>query len=277
MGKIDSGSQLRAVNSVRGSGKVDRLVERAWREARRAGSVAAEKVSMRVARMIVRQVRDQNLDPGTPLPSEVQMASSYNAGRSSIREALRILEVQGLITIKTGPGGGPSIIEPTTADTGKMLSLHMNMRGCTFGELGKARLEIDPILAFHAAQNASPTSIERMRDVVEMARLVSSSNNAEWARIASMFNSVIAAASGNSVLALVSGTLRAIYAERITSLTYTAKMRDDAISRYRAIIDAIEKRDCKAAQKNMFDLINNSLNQMVKRHPEILDDVVDWH
>lgn len=256
--------------------RVNQLVNRAWKEARKGAVASQEKIAMRIARDIVRKIGSEEISSGDPLPSEVDMATSYNVGRTSIREALRILEVQGLVSIRTGPGGGPIVTDPTTADAGRMLSLHMNVRGCTFAEVAKARLQLDPLLAAQAADNATPDLIERLRDIVEMMELIQPNNNASWARTASMFNTVVAAMSGNGALALISSSLRAIYAERIGHIQYTPKMRQNALGFYRKIIEALASRDGAAAEKHTFSLIDGSLKQMGKNYPEILESPVDW-
>lgn len=258
------------------SSSIDALVNRAWREARVGAVATSEKLAMSISRDIVRQIGDGRLVPGSLLASEADMAATYSVGRTSVREALRLLEVQGLINIRTGPGGGPTVVEPTTADAGRMLSLHMNVRGCTFGDVAHARLEIDPVLAGLAAENATANGIERLRDIVQVMEGISLGRNAEWARIASMFNAILAAMAGNSVLALMSSALRAIYAERISHIEYTAKMRKTAIAQYCRIIDAIGENNAKKARDSSFDLINNSLTQMKKHHPDILEALVDW-
>lgn len=231
---------------------------------------------MLIARDIVRQIGSEQVSTGDPLPSELDMANSYNVGRTTIREALRILEVQGLISIRTGPGGGPIVTDPTTADAGRMLSLHMNVRSCTFSELASTRLLLDPLLAKQAAENANSELVERLRDIVEMMELIQLNNNASWARTASMFNAIVAAMSGNGVLALISSSLRAIYAERIGNIQYTTKMRQNALGFYRKIIDAIASGDGASAERHTFALISESLKQMRKNYPDILDSVVDW-
>jgi len=255
---------------------LDAQVNRAWREARGVAVATSEKLAMSIARDIVRQIGDGRLMAGSPLASEAEMATTYSVGRTSVREALRLLEVQGLINIRTGPGGGPTVMESTTADAGRMLSLHMNVRGCTFGELAQARLEIDPILAGLAAENATANGIERLKDIVETMEGIPLGRNAEWARTASMFNGIIAAMAGNSVLALLSSALRAIYAERISQINYTAKMRKNAIVQYRQIIDAVSENNVENARQGSFGLINASLKQMNKLYPEILESTVDW-
>ena len=52
----------------------------------------------------MRRIRAEKLQPGSLLPSEAVMLKEYGVGRASLREALRVLEVNGLITVKPGPG-----------------------------------------------------------------------------------------------------------------------------------------------------------------------------
>ena len=63
------------------------------------------------------------------------MIEEYGVGRAFVREALRILEVQGLISIKAGPGGGPVVAEVSTRDFGRMSTLYFQVGGMTFREL----------------------------------------------------------------------------------------------------------------------------------------------
>ena len=80
---------------------------------------------------IVRDVVTRKLQPGTLLSSEAQMLEDYGVGRGSLREALRILEVHGLITMKPGRNGGPMVIEVGSRDYGRMSSLFFHLGGVT--------------------------------------------------------------------------------------------------------------------------------------------------
>jgi GntR family transcriptional regulator, transcriptional repressor for pyruvate dehydrogenase complex len=82
----------------------------------------ADKVSEVVARAIVHDIVTGGLEQGATLPSEAVMLSRFGVGRASLREALRILEVHGLITIKPGPGGGPIVAAPTSRSFGRIAS-----------------------------------------------------------------------------------------------------------------------------------------------------------
>ena len=94
------------------------------------GHRRTEKLSEVLAREIVRDLRD--LEPSTMLPPEAVMLDKYRVGRASLREALRLLEVQGLIVIRPGPGGGPMVAQADSVHYGRMSSLYYHMVGATY-------------------------------------------------------------------------------------------------------------------------------------------------
>src|SRR3954452_15685314 len=67
--------------------------------------VRSMKTSERVAMDVVRDIVEQRLQPGDRLAGEAAMLDRYGPSRASVREALRLLEVQGLISLKPGPRG----------------------------------------------------------------------------------------------------------------------------------------------------------------------------
>src|SRR5262249_10529585 len=85
--------------------------------------------------------------------SEREMLEEYAASRESIREALRLLEVQGLVSIRRGPGGGPSVCTVDPANLGRISTLYYHMAGATYRELLEAWIVSESILSGRAARN----------------------------------------------------------------------------------------------------------------------------
>ena len=119
-----------------------------------------EKVAEVVAREIVHDIVRRNLKPGTKLPPESEMLATYQLGRASLREALRILEVQGLIVIRPGRGGGPVVANFSSRDFGRMSTLHFHVGRATFRDLVQARMVMEPVMAGLAAQRADDVAKE---------------------------------------------------------------------------------------------------------------------
>jgi DNA-binding FadR family transcriptional regulator len=106
-----------------------------------------------VARDLVRDIVLQGRQPGDTLASESEMLEEYGASRESVREALRLLEVQGLVTIRRGAGGGPSVCTVDPANLGRVSTLYYQMAGATYRELLEAWIVSQSVLAARAARN----------------------------------------------------------------------------------------------------------------------------
>jgi GntR family transcriptional repressor for pyruvate dehydrogenase complex len=115
------------------------------------GKRRIEKISETLARDILHDILDRGLTTGARLPSEAELVASYGVGKSSLREALRLLEVNGVITIKTGPTGGPIVAESSPVEFAKMSVFYFRSTRVTFGELIEARIMMESMMAGLAA------------------------------------------------------------------------------------------------------------------------------
>lgn len=111
------------------------------------------KTSETVARDIVHSVVTGGLGQGDSLPSEARMLEQYGVSRESLREGLRLLEAQGLITLRRGPGGGPVVGAVDPANLGRASTLYYHLVGATYGELFEAWAVAEGYLAERAARN----------------------------------------------------------------------------------------------------------------------------
>src|ERR1700719_833296 len=127
--------------------KPDRSI--AYRDVARRASKTSEIVALEIVRNIVAQ----NLKPGDRLPLEAEMLVQYRVSRSSLREALRLLEVQGLIAIRPGPGSGTVVGRVFPANLARTLTLYLHMAGSTYNQLLDAWIATEPVLAKLAALN----------------------------------------------------------------------------------------------------------------------------
>ena len=117
------------------------------------GLTRPPKTSETVARAITRDIIRDGRQPGDPLPSEATMLAHYDVSRESLREALRLLEVQGLVAIRRGPGGGPTVCTVDPANLGRVSTLYYHLAGATYRELWEAWILAETILAERAAAN----------------------------------------------------------------------------------------------------------------------------
>jgi DNA-binding FadR family transcriptional regulator len=120
-----------------------------------------DKIAEVVARDLIHDLVSRNCRPGDSLDSEQAMLAHYGVSRESLREALRLLEVQGLITIRRGPGGGAFVGTVNPSNLGRTASLYYHLAGATYRELFEAWALGEAMLARLAASN--PEAMLRRR------------------------------------------------------------------------------------------------------------------
>jgi GntR family transcriptional repressor for pyruvate dehydrogenase complex len=174
----------------------------------------AVKTAERIAAALVADIVNQRLEPGDRLPNEAAMVERFKVGRGSLREALRVLEVHGLISLRSGPGGGPVIVAVHPRDVARTFSLYLHLSGATIRELTGARLFVEPMVARLAAETRDPDDMNRLREAIEYeesiplgdARYIDAGNN---------FHYVLATMTGNRVIDLLATALKELYTTRV--------------------------------------------------------------
>ena len=234
-----------------------------------------EKVAESVAREIVQDIRRNNLEAGATLPPESAMLERFGVGRGSLREALRILEVNGLVVLKPGPRGGPVVAPFDPAHFGQMMTLHLQALGTTYRQLLDSRVEYEAVLARKAAEREGDDAAVIMRAAMTGEPGVANDDTL-YSAATGGFHSAVGLASGNPVLALAADAIYAIWSVRVTRVLYPPDQRDDVLRDHAAIAKAIEKRDPKRAERLMREHMERYKEYCEERYPARMDDLVDW-
>ncbi len=230
------------------------------------------KVAEALAHEIVHEIVSRKLPPGTLLSSEAQMLEDYGVGRGSLREALRILEVHGLITMKPGRNGGPMVIEVGSRDYGRMSSLFFHIGGVTFRTLVEARLALEPMMARLAAERRGQELVGALADPVS----TEVEDDAEYFDATTDFHKTVAAMSGNPVLNLMSSSLEEIFRDQVSGLLSPKDERRHVLEVHAAIADAIAAGEAEAAEKLMREHMQEYADWVYSGHPQLIDAVINW-
>jgi DNA-binding FadR family transcriptional regulator len=237
----------------------------------------SDKISEIIARQIVRDIASQRYPPGTMLPPEAVMLERLRVGRASLREALRILEVYGLITIKPGPGGGPLVQQVTARQFARASTFYFHLHGATVRDLLEARRAIEPMMARLAATTASPEGLERLKAAVSDTRQAKDEADLSlWRRSTGEFHSLVAGASGNHILDLFGHSLKELYSERLEERVVGKGDRATVIAEHSAIATAILKRRPAEAERLMAEHMETFTSLTMHFVSGLLDDVLDW-
>jgi DNA-binding FadR family transcriptional regulator len=242
----------------------------AWLDIPRSG-----KISEKIARDILDDIVARDLPPGTMLASEAVMLERYGVGRASLREALRILEIHGLIKIKPGPRGGPVVAEVTSSDFGRSATFYFHAVGARFEDLLAARLAIEPMMARLAAKNLTADGADELRRTLVDHERDATRPAGSWGRTGAGFHVVVNGLSGNAVLDLLCRSLLDIHAER-TQTQFPVSERGDVRRAHERIAQAILDGDADAAEDRMRRHVQSQITHVKQTRPEMLQELIDW-
>jgi DNA-binding FadR family transcriptional regulator len=252
------------------------------------GRRRTEKLSEVLAREIVKDLR--GLAPGTKLPPEGKLVERYHVGRASLREALRLLEVQGLIVIRPGPGGGPMVAQVDSSHFGRMSSLYFHMKDATYRDIFDARLVLEPIVAGLVAEGRDPEYMQTIDEYLERSRTarpwspesarprmpIDDAEHSEQARRAAGFHAMIMSMSGNPVIDLIARSLQDIVIDRVTASIFDAEDHDEIEDVHHLIARTIRDGHPARAEQLMREHMQDYVQSMLRRQPAVLDEVVCW-
>lgn len=222
--------------------------------------IAAPRLYQRIAEELDRLIADGTFRAGQRLPAERELARSLQVSRSSLREALGLLEMRGRVAIRVGAGAFVSDASARRAvDAGRA-------EIAPFDVLRTRRL-VEVEAAGLAARHATPVQLQALSEA--FARLAADMRaNRMQSPADREFHLCIAAASGNGALALVIERLwdeggRPLSA-RIEELFVTRGRKRDNIAEHRAVLDAIRARDPAAARRAMRTHLVNAERQRMR-------------
>lgn len=245
------------------------------RRTRRAGATrgAGKRAAVETASKIAREIRRQQLRPGTKLESEQKMVERLGVARATVREALRLLEVQGALRMKTGAGGGPVVDVPGPEHLASVLSLQLQFAEASFRSVLDARRAIYPTLAAKAAEHATHTQIHAMKRSVERMHTVLDDVEALKQEIRG-FHQLVADASGNTVLGLIVSALHRL-SER-APVEIDEKQRREAVAATERELDAIQRGEPEQARLVTERSMAAALRYLEKTSPAALAQPVAW-
>ena len=244
-------------------------------DARGRGTQRGAKVSESVAREILEDVVARGLPPGTKLPPEAQMLETFRVGRASLREALRILEVHGLIRVRPGPGGGPVLADVDAADFGRTATFFFHARRARVHDLLEARLVLEPLMARLAAERVTAEVRDLLRANLASAELFLDDPGPRWGQLAGEFHALVTGLSGNPVLDLLAGSLNAIHTDRVRPM-FPVGGRDGVLRAHRRIAESIMDGDADRAEQLTWSHVQDLVARLAILDPTIPDTLIDW-
>ncbi|MFA7587942.1 MAG: FCD domain-containing protein [Novosphingobium sp.] len=221
------------------------------------------KRAERVAHEVVRRIVERGMVQGDKLPLEAEMLVEYGVSRSSLREALRLLEVQGLISIRPGPGSGTEVGTISPANLASTLSLYLMMARANLGQLLDAWLMVETLLARLAASSPDRNKVHAL-----IAPFASGASERDYELQAGLeFHDCVAELADNPLLTIILGAVGYLVTEQVRIRVPEFELSDVTIDRHTAIADAILAGDAETAANIMHQHLLEATEEISARIP----------
>ena len=246
------------------SPKTDALVAadalKTWVE-QREPAVRKPRLADLVAAEIREDILHGRLTDGSPLPNQDWLSQRFGVSKASLREALRILESEHLVTVRQGRNGGVIVHAPSRSAAEYTLGLILQANVVKMGDLADALREIEPICTALCAQQADrKTFLPELWACVENIERDVAAPAAVYDVIELSLHEAIARHCGNATMVEVAGVLRALWAsQRPRTLAIaeekgigpSKKLREGSAIAHRRIVELIEAGDADVAAASM--------------------------
>jgi GntR family transcriptional regulator, transcriptional repressor for pyruvate dehydrogenase complex len=208
------------------------------------------KTGATVAAGIRRRIAIGDLAVGEHLPPEEELTETFGIARPTLREAFRILESQGLISIRRGRGGGATVTMPDLEQLAEPFAVLLQLRHTTVHDLAQARSLMEPQLAARLALSHTDDDVALLRAAVGRASsAVDAHDGTAFGSAAAEFHQALIERGGNTTLSVIAELLRRLVVGRYVdaALQVDQALMRRAVSSYTKLVDLIERGDARGA------------------------------
>lgn len=234
------------------------------------------KTAEAFARDLVREIVNQGLSTGDKLPSEAAMLEQFGLSRESLREGLRLLEVQGLISLRRGPGGGPIVGHLDPASLGRTSTLFYHLAGGTYAELLESWVVTEALLAERAARNDDRAAVRAAMEPYLATPEEHDEGIREFVLDHTHFHSVLASLATNRVLEVMLQTIGQIVTHHVLGHADPRNDRETIEADHLAVAKAVVAGAPQKAARAMEQHIETMIETFKDHLGAQLNDFIDW-
>ncbi len=220
----------------------------------RFDSIKQPKAAQRVAERIRGAIRTGELRDGDRLPPERALIEQFGFSRAIVREALRMLEEEGLISLRAGRNGGAIIRNPGTERLASAFDMLLRLQRTSQADFYEARRLLEPLLIRLAIERATEADIAALRRCLEPQQ--------QAAQTQLRFHRTLSEAAHNNVLAVIINLVMELCLRRSNTGEFEPT---HLVAVHQAITDAIAARDVETATARIIEHLEHSEAQALMR------------
>lgn len=213
--------------------------------------------AVRAYERVVEQIEDRvlrgQLAPGERLPSEREMMVQFAVGRSTIREALRVLESGGLVRSRPGDPRGPEVLPFSPEMLRKSVARLVRVEGVGLGELVQFRMLLEGSANMLAARLASQAELAEMDAALAAMAAAVDEGYEQFSRADVAFHDVVARASRSTLIQVCSEVVRGVVLGLIShKIAHAADRHDlmvESLGHHTEVLEAVRSRDGERASR----------------------------
>lgn len=206
------------------------------------------KLSDQVAEDLRRWIARENLGPRDRLPTERALMEHYGCSKGTIREALKALEVEGLLVMQAGPNGGPEVRAASMETVLRHMRQYFHFQGLDFKDVYALRKPLEVMLIESVIGRIDEAAFARLQANIDLCREALRQDDRQTGRIAELeFHDILSEACENPVLALMcrflNSMLRDLVTQRAESLRDHHGFGHGNVTAHAALLDALRRED----------------------------------
>jgi hypothetical protein len=206
-----------------------------------------------LAELLREKILSGKIIEGVNLPNERELGEKSGLSRSSVREALRVLEGEGLIAKRVGRNGGSAVVRPTSETIERSVRMFIRGQGIRLEAVLEARSAIEPSSAQFAAMHRTEEDMLALEACHVKLQLASKAGdlsaytkaNLEW------HVQVVSASHNELLMAFISAISQSVFVATELEGFNSLEVRNAVISAHRKVMDAIRAQDGEAAARRM--------------------------
>lgn len=221
---------------------------------RKTPPVAKDDITARLIGAFKELIAIGDLKPGGRLPAERELAESFGVARSSLRPALKVLEIMGVISQHVGDGTYLNAAAPTILN--EPMEFLILLDGISFHELMEARRIVEPELAARAAMRATVEDVAELT-AVHAAMAEHKSNSVRFVEEDLRFHQTVFRIAGNRVCSMMFTVVHQSV-HKLMELTSSLVDPEHTLTLHRRITAAIKKGKSEEARMRMIEHLDDA-------------------
>jgi GntR family transcriptional repressor for pyruvate dehydrogenase complex len=222
------------------------------------GQIVTASAAKQIAEHIRRAILDGRLKGAERLPTEEELANRYGVSRPTVREALKRLAAQNLISSRRGPAGGNFVNDLTLEELAQNVTsaamMLVTVGGLEMDEIAEARIELEGLCCSLAVEHASDDVVSKLREALQKQSDPMLSNE-DFCSSDVRFHRIIVDAAQNTMLRFVMYALIEALVPITNMVIVYVRDRSMIIECHQRMLAAMERRDAADLRRHLRALI----------------------